>query len=92
VYVIRVAKQVNRDRFAHILKERGIPVRPYFSPIHLQPFVMEMFGTQLGDYPVTEDLGNRSLALPFSGTMTEEEVVTVCQQIAEAVVAAEKTE
>ena len=27
VYVIRVAKQVNRDRFAQILKERGVPVR-----------------------------------------------------------------
>ena len=90
VYVIRVAKQVNRDRFAQILKERGVPVRPYFSPIHLQPFVMEMFGTQPGDYPVTEDLGNRSLALPFSGMMTEEEVAVVCQQIAEAVVAARK--
>jgi dTDP-4-amino-4,6-dideoxygalactose transaminase len=90
VYVIRVAKQINRDRFAQILKERGVPVRPYFSPIHLQPFVMEMFGTQAGDYPVTEDLGNRSLALPFSGTMTEEEVVVVCQQIAEAIVTAGK--
>jgi len=49
-----------------------------------------MFGYQPGDFPVTEDLGNRSLALPFSGTMTEEEVVFVCQQIAEAIIAAEK--
>jgi dTDP-4-amino-4,6-dideoxygalactose transaminase len=90
VYVIRVAESIDRDRLAQILKERGVPVRPYFAPIHLQPYLMDMFGTQRGDFPVTEDLGDRSLALPFSGTMTKEEVVTVCQRIADALVAAEK--
>jgi dTDP-4-amino-4,6-dideoxygalactose transaminase len=90
VYVIKVDPSIDRDRLAEILKENGIPVRPYFAPIHLQPYMIEMFGYQPGDYPVTEDLGNRSLALPFSGTMTEEEVVFVCQQIAEAIIAAEK--
>ncbi len=90
VYVIRVNASIDRDRLAKILKERGIPVRPYFAPIHLQPYMMDMFGCQRGDYPVTEDLGDRSLALPFSGKMTEEEVITVCQQVADALVAAER--
>ncbi len=90
VYVIRVAPEIDRDRFARILKEKGVPVRPYFAPIHLQPYVMEMFGTQRGDFPVTEDLGDRSLALPFSSTMTEEEVVTVCQRMTDALIAARK--
>ena len=90
VYVIRVAPEIDRDRFARILVEKGVPVRPYFAPIHLQPYMMEMFGTQAGDFPVTEDLGDRSLALPFSGAMTEEEVVVVCQRIAESLIAAQK--
>ncbi len=90
VYVIKVAPEIDRDQLAQILKEKEVPVRPYFAPIHLQPYMMEMFGTQPGDFPVTEDLGDRSLALPFSGTMTEEEVVTVCQRLAEALVAARK--
>jgi len=90
VYVIRVAPSIDRDRLALILGKKGIPVRPYFAPIHLQPYMMKMFGYQKGDYPVTEDLGNRSLALPFSGAMTEEEVVEVCQRLAETLIAAEK--
>jgi len=90
VYVIRVEKAIDRDRLARILKEKGVPVRPYFAPIHLQPYMMDSFGYEPGDFPVTEDLGNRSLALPFSGTMSEETVVVVCQRIAEALVAAEK--
>lgn len=90
VYVIRLDESIDRDRLAIILKEKGVPVRPYFAPIHLQPYMKHMFGYQPGDFPITEDLGDRSLALPFSGTMTEEEVVTVCQRIAEALIAAQK--
>jgi len=84
VYVIRVDEKINRDSLAKILAAKGIPVRPYFSPIHLQPYMRNMFGYQIGDYPVTEYLGNVSLAIPFSGVMTEEQVVYVCQSIKEA--------
>jgi dTDP-4-amino-4,6-dideoxygalactose transaminase len=84
VYVIRLSKTIDRDRFAVLLEDKGVPVRPYFAPIHLQPYMVKMFGYQKGDFPVTEDLGDRSLALPFSSTMTEEEVVAVCQRIGEA--------
>ncbi len=85
VYVIRLDSGVDRDKLAQRLDEQGVPVRPYFSPIHLQPYMHQMFGYQRGDYPVTEDLGNRSLALPFSGTMTEAEVAGVCQLVADTV-------
>ncbi len=78
VYVIRIGKRFNRDRTAEKLEAAGIPVRPYFLPIHLQPYMVQRFGYQKGDYPVTEDLGNCSLALPFSGVMTESQVKLVC--------------
>ena len=81
VYVIRVAKDIDRDRFAQKVEEEGIPVRPYFLPIHLQPFMMEQFGYQKGDFPVTEDLGLRGLAIPFSSCMNEEQVEIVCQKL-----------
>jgi len=81
VYVIRVSPEINRDKFAAALEEERIPVRPYFSPIHLQPYMVKQFGFQTGDYPITEDLGNRSLALPFSGVMTEKEIDLVCSVI-----------
>jgi perosamine synthetase len=81
VYVIRVAQGVDRARIALLLGEKGIPVRPYFLPIHLQPYMVERFGYQPGDFPVTEDLGERGLALPFSGVMTEGQVETVCRAL-----------
>lgn len=83
VYVIRVAKGVDRQALAGRLAERGIPVRPYFLPIHLQPYMIERFGYRAGDFPVTEDLGARGLALPFSGVMSEEQVGLVCRALRE---------
>lgn len=83
VYVIRVAAGIDRDAVIHRMAEKGIPARPYFAPIHLQLYMMDMFSYQPGDYPVTEDLGNRGIAIPFFSAMTEEQVETVCQVLAE---------
>jgi perosamine synthetase len=81
VYVVRFDAKIDRDALAKRLDARGIAVRPYFLPIHLQPYMIERFGYREGDFPVTEDLGRRGLALPFSGVMTEEQVETVCSAI-----------
>lgn len=84
VYVIRLDGGIDRDKLIHQLASAGIPARPYFAPIHLQPFMVERFGYRPGDFPVTEDLGKRGLALPFSSVMTEEEVEIVCRALAAA--------
>lgn len=85
VYVIRLQQGLDRLEVAKMLEARGVPTRPYFVPIHTQPYFVERFGYQAGDFPITEDLGNRCLALPFSGVMTEEQVAYVCEQIAKVV-------
>ncbi len=77
VYVIRVKDAGRRNDVSSKLKALGIPVRPYFSPIHLQPYIREKFGYEPGRFPVTEDLGRRGLAIPFSGKMTREQVAAV---------------
>jgi dTDP-4-amino-4,6-dideoxygalactose transaminase len=81
VYVVRFDPAIDRDVLAKRLEARGMPVRPYFLPIHLQPYMVERFGYRAGDFPVAEDLGRRGLALPFSGVMTEEQVEFVYQAI-----------
>jgi dTDP-4-amino-4,6-dideoxygalactose transaminase len=85
VYVIRFDKRIDRDEIAKRLEARRVPVRPYFLPIHLQPYMVQKFGYQEGDFPVTEDLGRRGLAVPFSSVMTEEQVEYVCSVIREEV-------
>jgi dTDP-4-amino-4,6-dideoxygalactose transaminase len=80
VYVIRLDSAIKRDKVIEGLSTQGVPSRPYFNPIHLQAPYVQRFGYQVGHYPVTEDLGRRSLALPFSSVMTEVQV----EQVSEA--------
>jgi dTDP-4-amino-4,6-dideoxygalactose transaminase len=88
VYVVRFDPEIDRDALASRLGEKGVPARPYFLPIHLQPYMAERFGWREGDFPVTEDLGRRGLALPFSGVMTEAQVEYVCASLREVLNAA----
>ena len=81
VYVIRVLAPGQRNEIMAKLEEQGIPSRPYFTPIHLQPFYREHFGYRRGDFPITEELGDTSLALPFSSVMTESQVGIVCKSL-----------
>lgn len=85
VYVVRFSEDLNRVNIAQALGERGIPARPYFLPIHLQPYMAKRFDYQLGDFPITEDIGQRSLAIPFSSVMTEAQVDTVCSKLEEVI-------
>jgi dTDP-4-amino-4,6-dideoxygalactose transaminase len=78
VFVVRLPAHAPRRAVVERLAAQGIPSRPYFTPIHLQPFYANRFGYTEGAFPVVEELGRRSLALPFSSIMTEAEVERVC--------------
>ena len=82
VYVIRVAGGIDRDTLLAGLADDGIPSRPYFVPIHLQPFYRERYGYTEGDFPVTESVARTTLAIPFFTEMTEAQVDRVCDRIA----------
>lgn len=84
VYVIRLADQYSksdRDEILEGLRSRGIKCNNYFVPIHLQPFYKEMFGHKEGDFPVTEHVAERTIALPFYNNLTEDQIDYVVQEL-----------
>ncbi len=82
VYVIRLDEGIDRTRLIAELEKDGIPSRPYFVPIHLQPLYRRRFGYKPGDFPVTERIARTTLALPFFTDMTEPQVDYVCDRLA----------
>jgi perosamine synthetase len=81
VYVVRLDERIDRTGLMAALEEDGIPSRPYFVPIHLQPLYRERFGYKPGDFPITERVARSTLALPFFTDMTEEQVDFVCERL-----------
>ena len=85
VYVIRLKKGIDRDRVIRFLRENSIECKPYFTPIHLQPFYRKMFGYREGDFPVTEDVTERTIALPFFNNLKEEQIDYVVEKLKEGI-------
>jgi perosamine synthetase len=85
VYVVRLDPSIDRDRLIEDLSLAGVPARPYFSPLHLQPFYREQLGHAPGDFPVTERIASSTLALPWSPLMSEDDVAYVAEALTAAV-------
>lgn len=84
VFVIRLAEDFDRRKRDAVLKqmtEKGIQVSNYFSPVHLQPFIAEKFGYKQGDFPITESVSERTIALPFYNNLTKDDIAAVCKTL-----------
>jgi dTDP-4-amino-4,6-dideoxygalactose transaminase len=55
------------------------------SPQFICSRTVDRFGYQPGDFPIAEDLGCRSLALPFERRDRGTKVETVCRALREAI-------
>jgi perosamine synthetase len=85
VYVVRFSPEIDRNRIMDALGKQGIPARPYFSPIHLQPFYRDRFGFRPGDFPEAEAAGRSTLALPFHSNMNTDEIKLVVDTLADVI-------
>jgi perosamine synthetase len=88
VFVIRLADRFtrrHREKVLQTMRDAGIQVSNYFSPVHLQPFMVEQFGFKQGDFPVTEFVAERTIALPFYNNLSKDEVAIVCDELRQAV-------
>jgi perosamine synthetase len=85
VFVVRLAPEIDRDAVIAALAAAGVLSRPYFSPIHLQPFYRAQFGYSNGDFPHAEAAGQSALALPFHARLTEAELDFITERLAHAI-------
>jgi perosamine synthetase len=67
VFVLRLNDQytgVERDRIVQGLHRHDVGSAAYFPAVHVQPHFQEL-GYRRGDFPITESVAERTLALPF---------------------------
>lgn len=87
VYVARLADHHTshtRDTLIRYLQEHGVGCNNYFPSIHLQPFYAEKYGYKRGDFPITEAISDRSIALPFFTRISRYQVAKVAQVLEDA--------
>lgn len=88
VYVVKLPKKLSgkkRDAIIKKMAEKGVQCSNYFKPVHLQPFYKKEFGYKKGNFPVTEDISQRTLALPFYNNLSEKEIEFVVKSLKDAI-------
>jgi len=86
VFVVRLAEgftRRQRDSILEAMREQNIQVSNYFSPVHLQPFMVERYGYKKGDFPAAESVSGSTIALPFYNNLTQDEAAIVCRTLKE---------
>lgn len=82
VYVVKIKnKKINRNEVIGQLKEKGISSKPYLPSIHLFGFYKKEFGYKKGDFPVSEEISNYSLALPFYIGLKEKDIKYIVNKL-----------
>jgi perosamine synthetase len=82
VFTVLLPRGVDRNATIEALRELGIASKPYLPAIHLMSFYRERFGHRPGEFPVCEDVAERSVALPFFPQLREEQIERVARSLA----------
>ena len=82
LYVIKID---NRDEVIEKLKENGVGCSVHFIPIHKHPYYKDRYGYKNEDYPIANDVFDKSLSLPIYPDMSDEEVEYVINKVKEIV-------
>lgn len=78
-YMLLPSLKVRQALIAH-LKKDGILAVYHYLPLHISD-MGKQYGGQPGDCPVTEDISDRLLRLPFYNSLTEEDQMKVVESI-----------
>ena len=83
MYFIEFENGATRDRVKSQLNRNGIPSKVNFLPIHLESFYRREFKMKDGDLPVTEDVSDRILTIPFHPNIAKGEMDHIISKIRE---------
>lgn len=86
LYAILITSEDIRRTRDWVLKEllhRKIGTGVHYTPLHLHAYYRQAFGYQPGDFPNTEYIGARTLSLPFSAKLTDQDVDDVIAAVRE---------
>lgn len=76
--------KITRDDFLQRMHERNIGTGVHFISVHQHPYYRETFGFQTNDFPTATYISERTVSLPLSAKLTDEDVADVIAAVREA--------
>ena len=88
LYTILVKTEVtgkSRDQTLNELIRLNIGTGVHYTALHLHPYYRETFGHKPGDFPNAEYIGERTLSLPLSTKLSDDDVAAVIEAVTHVV-------
>ena len=73
--------KISRDEFIDALKRENIGSSVHFISLHLQPYYIEKFGFKMDDFPNSAYISERTISLPLSAKLTDNDVQDVIKGV-----------
>ena len=77
--------KITRNKFLDEMTKRNIGVGVHYIALHLHPYYQRTFGYKRGDFPNTEWISDRTVSLPLSAKLTNEDVEDVIEAVREII-------
>jgi len=72
---------ITRDQFLAKMTKQNIGVGVHYIAVHLQPYYQKTFGYRRGDFPNAEWISDRTVSLPLSAKLTDDDVIDVIEAV-----------
>lgn len=76
---------ITRDQFLKELTKRNIGVGVHYLALHMHPFYQETYGYKISDFPNAQWISERTVSIPLSAKLTDEEVQDVIEEVKEVI-------
>ena len=76
---------ITREQFLSEMTENNIGVGVHYIALHLEPYYQQALGYRSGDFPNAEWISQRTVSLPISPKLTEQDIEDVINTVTEIV-------
>jgi dTDP-4-amino-4,6-dideoxygalactose transaminase len=76
---------ITRDQFIELMYNNNIGTGVHYTALHLHPYYRDRFGFQRGDFPNAEFISDRTVSIPLSAKLTDEDVQDVIASVREII-------
>ena len=73
--------KITRDQFIDKMTKRNIGVGVHYIALHLHPYYQKTFGYKRGDFPNAEWISDRTVSIPLSAKLKDEDVGDVIDAV-----------
>lgn len=73
--------EITRDEFLDEMTKRNIGVGVHYIALHLHSYYQKTFGYRRGDFPNAEWISDRTVSIPLSAKLTDEDIGNVIEAV-----------